>query len=102
MRMEIPEVKKCPEQSSVGGIGYSKLRLLFSAERLRISALRTPARWLYPLKPGGEQKSADVRQKTVALIYPDPVETNPSNICIFSMDIHFLASWYYANSFCIC
>jgi hypothetical protein len=53
MRMEIPEVKKCPEQSSVGGNGYSKLRLPFSAEHLWISTLRSPARWLYPLKPGG-------------------------------------------------
>ncbi len=55
------------------GLNYKgKLTLLFSAERLQISAPRFPARWLYPLKPGGEQKSADVWRKTVTLIYLDP------------------------------
>jgi hypothetical protein len=49
--------------------------LPFSAECLWISAPHSPARWLYPLKPDGEQKSADVRRKTVTLIYPDPVIT---------------------------
>jgi hypothetical protein len=43
----------------------------FSAERLRISAVRSRARWLHPLKPGGERKAEDVRQKTYTLIYPD-------------------------------
>ncbi len=52
--------------------GKGKLTLPFSAERLRISAPHSPARWLYPLKPGGERKSADVWWKTVKLIYPDP------------------------------
>jgi hypothetical protein len=51
--------------------GNGKLTLPFSAKRLRISAPRSPTRWLYPLKPGGEQKSADVQWKTVTLIYPD-------------------------------
>jgi hypothetical protein len=31
-----------------------------------------PRRGLYPLKPGREQKSADIQRKTVMLIYPDP------------------------------
>jgi hypothetical protein len=33
---------------------------------------RSPPCWLYPLKPGGERKSAYIRQKMVALIYPNP------------------------------
>ncbi len=45
----------------------------FSTERLRISAFHSPARWLYPLKPGREWKVEDVRQKTYTLIYPDPL-----------------------------
>jgi hypothetical protein len=32
-----------------------------------------PACWLYPLKPGGERKSADVGQKMFMLIYPGPI-----------------------------
>jgi hypothetical protein len=55
-------------------MGKGKLTLPFSAERLWISALSSPARWLYPLKPGGEQKSADVWQKTVTLVYLDPIK----------------------------
>jgi hypothetical protein len=39
-------------------------------------AFRSPACWLYPLKPGGEQKFADVRRKTVTLIYLDPLKWN--------------------------
>ncbi len=39
------------------------------------SAPCSPARWLYPMKPGGERKSADIRQKTVTLIYLDPFWT---------------------------
>jgi hypothetical protein len=52
--------------------GKGKSTYMFSAERLRISAFRSPACWLYPLKPGGERKSAYIRQKTYTLIYPDP------------------------------
>jgi len=51
---------------------HFKKILPFSAQRQQISAFRSPAFWLYPLKPGGEQKSTDVRRKTVTLIYPDP------------------------------
>jgi hypothetical protein len=52
--------------------GKGKLTLPFSAELVQISAPRSPARWLYPLKPGGEWKTAHVWRKTVTLIYPDP------------------------------
>ncbi len=54
--------------------GKGKLTLPFSAEHLRISTPRSPppSRWLYPLKPGGGWKSADVWRKMVTLIYPDP------------------------------
>ncbi len=45
---------------------------MFSAKRLPLSAFRSPACWLYPLKPGSERKVEDVRQKTYTLIYPDP------------------------------
>jgi len=54
-------------------LGKGKLMWPFSAQHWWISAFCSPACWLYPLKPGGEQKSADVRQKTVTLIYPDPL-----------------------------
>jgi hypothetical protein len=54
-------------------LGKGKLTLPFSAEHLWISAPLSPTRWLYPLKPGGEQKSADVWQKMVTLIYLDPI-----------------------------
>jgi hypothetical protein len=60
-------------------LGKDKLMLLFSAERLRISAPRSPARWLHPLKPGGKWKSAYVQQKTVTLIYPDPLISTHCN-----------------------
>jgi hypothetical protein len=53
--------------------GKCKLTLPFSAECLQISAFPSPTRWLYPLKPGGEQKSADVGWKTVTLIYRTPL-----------------------------
>ncbi len=53
-------------------LGKGKLTLPFSAEHLQISAPCSSARWLYPLKPGGEQKSTDIWQETVTLIYPDP------------------------------
>jgi hypothetical protein len=53
-------------------VGQGKSTYTFSAESLRISAFRSPARWLYRLKPGGEQKAEDVRRKTFTLIYPDP------------------------------
>ncbi len=55
-------------------MGPGKSTYTFSAERLRISAFRSPARWLYPLKPGGEQKAEDVRQKMYTSIYPDPMK----------------------------
>jgi hypothetical protein len=44
---------------------------MFSAKCMQISAFRSPACWLYPLKPGGEQKSAYICQKTYTLFYPD-------------------------------
>jgi hypothetical protein len=47
------------------GRGKGKLTWPFSAQRWQISAFRSPACWLYPLKPGGEQKSADVWQKHI-------------------------------------
>jgi hypothetical protein len=43
---------------------------------------RSPTRWLYPLKPGGERKSANVRQKMVTLIYPDPLFSSVSFILL--------------------
>jgi hypothetical protein len=55
-----------------GGLGKGKLMWPFSAQHWRISTFRSPACWLYPLKPGGEWKSAGIRWKTVMLIYPDP------------------------------
>ncbi len=36
-------------------MGKGKLMLPFSAECLQISAFHSPARWLYPLKPGGAE-----------------------------------------------
>jgi hypothetical protein len=44
---------------------------MFSAKCMQISAFCSPACWLYPLKPGGEQKSAYIWQKTYMLFYPD-------------------------------
>jgi hypothetical protein len=55
-----------------GSLGKGKLILPFSAKCPWISAPRSPTRWLYQLKPGGEQKSTDVQQKAVTLIYLDP------------------------------
>ncbi len=51
--------------------GKGKLTWPFSAKHRWISAFCSPACWLYPLKPGGKQKFADVWRKTVTLIYPD-------------------------------
>jgi hypothetical protein len=53
-----------------GGLGKGKLMWPFSAQHWRISAFRSPACWLYPLKPGGERKSTRVWRKTVMLICP--------------------------------
>jgi hypothetical protein len=53
---------------------------MFSAQCRQIFAFRSPACWLYPLKPGGEQKSADVWQKTYTLIYPDPILSSRAQI----------------------
>jgi hypothetical protein len=52
--------------------GKGKSTYTFSTERMWISAFSSPTCRLYPLKPGGEQKSAYVRRKTYTLIYPDP------------------------------
>ncbi len=49
-----------------------KLMWPFSTQHRRISTFRSPACWLYPLRPGGERKSTDVWQKTVTLIYLNP------------------------------
>jgi hypothetical protein len=53
-------------------MGQGKSTYIFSAERLQISAFRSPARWLYPLKPGGERKAEDVWWKIYTLIFLDP------------------------------
>ncbi len=53
--------------------GQGKSMYMFSAERLLLSP--PPACWLYPLKPGGEQKAEDVWRKMYTLIYPDPVSS---------------------------
>ncbi len=63
------------------GAGQGKSMYMFSAKRLRISAFSSPARWLYPLKPGGEQKAEDVRRKTYMLFYPDPWGASPGSFC---------------------
>ncbi len=62
---------KC--QTTTMNRGKGKSMYTFSAERMQISAFRSPACWLYPLKPGGERKSAYVQWKTYTLIYPDPM-----------------------------
>jgi hypothetical protein len=51
--------------------GKGKSTYTFSAQRQQISTFRSPTCWLYPLKPDGERKSADVWQKTYTLIYLD-------------------------------
>jgi hypothetical protein len=56
--------------------GQRKSTYTFSAERLLLSAFRSPTCWLYPLKPSGEQEAEDVRQKTYVLIYPDSLYFN--------------------------
>jgi hypothetical protein len=52
---------------------------------MRISTFRSPACWLYPLKPGREWKAEDVQQKTYTLIYMDPKFYNSG----FDRDKHF-------------
>jgi hypothetical protein len=53
--------------------GKGKSMYTFSAQRRQISAFHSPACWLYPLKPGGERKSADVQRKMYTLIYLYPI-----------------------------
>ena len=64
--------KSCRKGSFASNVSQGKSTYTFSAECLHISTFRSPARWLYPLKPGGEWKAEDVWWKMYTLIYPDP------------------------------
>ncbi len=54
--------------------GLGKSTYTFSAKHLGISAFSSPARWLYPLKPGGERKAEDVRRKRIRWFTRTPGE----------------------------
>jgi len=60
--------------------GKGKSMYTFSAEHMRISAFRSPACWLYPLKPGGEQKSAYVWLFQPSLMFGCKIRAYPPSL----------------------